>query len=317
MFMKSASSYPRATDLITPLYNPSLNYLPAEGNVADAKMALTNLHLALDGTLFATNNAYNTTVTPKSILAGNPRFPQFSDPAFYAQRDSVAARAWYGGGTGNIISGMGNFIRIRNGSIRSLARPNASRPVPALAIFIYNNEQISPDGKYIYTVNAQQRVLTTTSTDDFESVTKGTPSTADFSFSSLDSSAVTGLQTPSIQLEWDRFVTSYILSNGNGVFFPSAYQGKSLLGINFAAHNAYAYAGTEKGLKADNNTSIPGQDKTTGTAKWVNFSLNRRMLYGTNFFIGFDRKNNLYFGNTGSTMSGQYLPLEIYRIKKP
>jgi hypothetical protein len=89
------------------------------------------------------------------------------------------------------------------------------------------------------------------------------------------------------------------------------------LGINFAAHNAYAYAGTETGLKADNSTGVSGQDKTTGTAKWVNFSPNRRVLYGTNFFIGFDRKNNLYFGNTSSTMSGQYLPLEIYRIKKP
>src|SRR5260221_183408 len=210
-FMRSASQYPRAADLITPLYDRTYNYLPAEGGLATVKMALTNLHLALDGTLFALNNAYNTTVTPKSSLAGNPRFPQFSDPAFYAQRDSVSARAWYGGGTGNIISGMGNFIRVRDGAVRSLARPNATRPVPALAIFFYNNEQLSPDGKYIYSVNSQQRVLTMTSTDDFESVTKGTASTTDFSFSSLDSSAVSGFATPTMQMHNDTFGDSYIL----------------------------------------------------------------------------------------------------------
>lgn len=320
-FMKSASLYPRAADLSTPLYDPSYNYLPAEGGVADVRMALASLRLALDGTLFAVNNAYNTTVTPKSPLAGNPRFPQFSDPAWYAQRDSVIARSWYGGGTGNIVSGMGNFIRIRDRQVRSLAKPNTARPVPAMTLFYYSGQQMSPDGRYIYNLGADG-VLTVTSTDDFESETKGGGDIHNFSFSSKDTSGITGLHTPSINLSQTGWFTRYyILSNEDAVLFPSPYQGLSIPGINLAAHNVYVFAGTEKGLITNNaDVSKLGQTQTTGPAKWVNFSPNRRVLYGTNFFIGYDRKNYLYFANSsdnGSFSNPQYLPLEIYRIKKP
>lgn len=318
--------YPRAADLSTPLYDPSYNYLPAEGSVAAVKMALNNLHLALDGTLFASNQAYNTSVFAKSPLAGNPKFPQFSDPAYYAQRDSVAARTWYA--NGNITGGMGNFVRISNGSVRSLAKPNASRPVPALTVFSYLNQQMSPDGKYIYAVNSAQRVLTITSTDDFENETIGTPGAGDFSFSSLDTSSVTGWHQPTIQLDQDRFTTGYVLSNKDVAFFSSQYssQGISVLGINFSKHNAYTYAGTEAGLKIFyGDAATLNQTQTTGLAKWVNFSPMRvSNASGPMFFIGFDRRNNLYFCTYHySNVIGQgylyqpNLPMEIYRIKKP
>jgi len=308
------------------LYDPAYNYLPAEGTTKDAKIVLKNMHLTPDGTLFATNHAYNTITTPKHPLAGNPKFPQFSDPAYYAQRDSAAAQAWYTGG--NISGGLNNFVRIRNGEVKSLARPGTNTPVPSLAIFYYHNQQMSPDGKYIYAVNASQKVLTITSTDDFENETIGMPGAGDFSFSSIDTSSLTGWHQPTIQLDEERFTTGYVLSNRNGVFFPAqfGYQGVSMLGINFSRHNAYAYAGTEAGLKIPSaNAATLGQTNTTGLAKWVNFSPGRKpRTGGPLFFIGFDRRNNLYFGSYNySNVPGQvyqYLPnlsMEIFRIRKP
>lgn len=315
-FMKRAAQYPRAADLATPLYDPSYNYMPAEGNLANVKMSLSWLQLALDGTLYAANNTYNTTITPKSPLAGDPRFPQFSDPAFYAQRDSLAARSWYGYGSGDIAGGMGNFICIKNDEVRSLAKRLPSMPV-AGAEFYYRNQQLSPDGRFLYQVDVQQHLLNTISTEDFEQDSKGTPGSKEFSFSSMDTSSVTGLHTPSIQLDDDRFASYYVLSNGDAVFFPSDYQGVSLLGVNFAANNAYVYGGTEQGLKVNPFDGIAGQTKSAGLAKWVNFSPKTRSG-GYNFFVGFDRRNQLYFVSTASLNYGaQHLPLQLYRIKKP
>lgn len=316
LVMKRASQYPRAADLVTPLYDPSVNYVPAEGDIADVRMALVNLHLSLDGTLFAVNNIYNTAITPKSPLAGHPKFPQFSDPAYYARTDSLRASSWYI--TGGRNASMENFVRIRDGKLRSLAKPNASRPVPAIAVYYYANKQLSPDGKYIYEVDQLQRTLIATSTEDFESETLGVPNPGDFSFSSLDTTLATGLHTPAIQLEQDRFANYYVLSNRDVVFFPSSYNGISLLAINFSKHNAYAYAGTEKGLNFRDPADVPGQDRTAGLAKWVNFSPNRRVLYGKNLFIGFDRQNNLYYASFATQGFGaNHLLMEIYRIRKP
>ena len=90
------------------------------------------------------------------------------------------------------------------------------------------------------------------------------------------------------------------------------------MGINFTLHNAYAFAGTEAGVEARYGSSVPGQNKTIGPAKWVDFSPNRRVLYGDNRFIGFDRKNNLYFASFAKQGFGaKHLPMEIYRIRKP
>lgn len=311
-FMKTTAKYPRADDLTTLLYDPAANYLPAEGSTADTKMALANLFLAMDGTLFASNFAYRMTPFPKSPLAGNPKFPQFSQPAFYAERDSVNASVWYA--KGNIVSGMNNFVRIRNGSVRSLAKPNTMWPVPSLAIFTYLNQQISADGKFIYKMDNPSATLQVISTDDFEQETKGAPG-YEFSFSSSDSSTATGWHAPNAIFQSANFINFYILSNGDGVFFPGGYgyPGMSLLGINFAANNAYVFAGTEKGLTSND---VPGQDQTTGSAKWVNFSPIRRGNGAKNSFIGFDRKNNLYFvSSADKTVSGQP-PLEIYMITK-
>ncbi len=317
--MRTAAQYPRAADLSTLLYHPADNYLPAEGNLPDVKLVLSNIHIATDGSLLARNMAYNTVSTPKNPLAGDPRFPQFSDPNFYAQRDSVNARVWYGGGTGKITAGTGNMIRIRNGIVQSLAKPNASIPVPARGVFYYSNQQVSTDGKWLYTVNSQDRVLKIVSTDDLESETIGKAGAGNFSFSSIDSSDATRLNIPTIPLDQDRFSNYYVLSNKDVVCFPSDYQGISMLGLNFSQHNAYVYAGTEKGLKVTKSDGVAGQDKTTGLAKWVNFAPTRRSN-GANIFIGFDRKNALYFVNTASTgffANEKCLPMEIYRIRKP
>lgn len=314
LFMKPAASYQRSSDLVTLQYDPSKNYLPAEGNLADAKLALGNLQVALDGTLLASNFAYNTVVTPKSPLAGNPKFPQFSDPAWYASRDSFAARTWYGYGTGNITSGVNNFVRIRSGQVKSLAKPYASAPVPGNAIFFYSGQQMSPGGRFIYQVYSPAAQLHIISTEDMEEEVVGQPG-YEFSFSSVDTTA-TGYHHPTVMLQSANFVNYYILSNGDGVFFPGGYgyPGKSLLSVNFSKHNAYAYAGTEIGINRDD---VPGQDQTTGKTKWVNFSPLRRGLEGANFFIGFDRHNNLYFRSMNTTGFGAKVqPMEIYRIKK-
>ncbi|WP_143307498.1 hypothetical protein [Chitinophaga vietnamensis] len=318
-FLKLRSQYGRAADLTTTLYDPGVNYLPAEGSLADARIVPGDLRIALDGTLYARNMAYLTTPFPKSPLAGNPKFPQFSDPAFYATRDSVNAWMWFGLGGGYIRSGVNNFIRIRNGEVKSLAKSNSSWPVPALAIFSYLNQQMSPDGKYLYQLNARDRTLTIISTDDFEREQQGTPGKFEFSFSSMDTSAATGLHVPTIVPNEDRLANGYVLSNGDGVFFPSEFGGLSLMGINFAKHNAYAYAGTEKGLilPISENGLVPQQRNTTGLARWVNFSpvLQKNSRRS---FIGFDRKNSLYFVCINQNANGTgYLPLEIYRIKKP
>jgi hypothetical protein len=315
-FMKTTAQYPRAADLSTILYDPANNYLPAEGSVADTKMALGYLFIALDGTLFASNFAYRTNTFPKSFLADDPRFPQFSDPAFYAGRDSINAASWYA--EGKISSGMNNFVRIRNGSVRSLAKPVADWPVPALTVYNYFNQQISPDGKYIYDMNTQQALLSVISTEDFEEDVKGIPG-YEFSFSSLDSSDATGWHAPTMSFQSSNFGNFYILANGDGVFFPGGYgyPGLSLLGINFGLHNAYVYAGTEKGLQTG---EVPAQNQATGLAKWVNFDPTRRGINGKNSFVGFDRRNQLYFISTateGFISDQQHLPLEIYRIRKP
>lgn len=314
VFMKMAAQYPRAADLSTPLYDPAANYLPAEGSITDTKMALTKMQLALDGTLYASNAAYRTRIFPKSPLAGDPRFPQFSDPAFYAQRDSVSAATWYA--KGNISSGMNNFVRIDNGVLKSLAKPDASLPVPAMDVFYYYGQQISADGKNIYAVDPFKALLRVVSTEDFEEDVRGTPD-YEFSFSSKDTSGVTGWRMPVIRLQTNNFSSGYILSNGDGVFFPGGYgyPGISLLGVNFSRHNAYVYAGTEIGVAVND---VVGQDQSDGPAKWVNFSPIRRGPTGKSFFIGTDRKNNLYFGNNaGKGFTNEKLPLEIYRIVKP
>ncbi|ASZ13686.1 hypothetical protein KTO58_05785 [Chitinophaga pendula] len=313
-YMKTAAQYPRDKDLKTPLYNPSVNYLPAEGNLSTVKLTLGKMAILPDGSLIGTNLSYLTRITPKSPLADDPRFPMFKKPEYYAARDSLLAMYWYQ--DGNISSGTNNFVRIRNGVLKSLARPNPDIPVPGPAIFYYTGQQFSADGKSLYEMNTTQGQLNVISIEDFESDTRGKPG-YDFSFSSVDSSSATGRHEPNITLQQANFLNFYVLSNGNAIFFPGGYgyPGRSMLGINFTKKNAYTYAGTEIGLTSGD---VPNQNKTTGPAKWVNFDPIRRGLAGKNTFIGTDRRNNLYFISTSENINtGMPLPLEIYTIRKP
>lgn len=321
VFQRLMSFYQRAANLTDVLYDPTLNYLPAQGSVSDVKMALTNLKLSVDGTLYAINNVYNTNITPKSTV----NLPMFKDPAYYAQRDSINATTWYNSlkADGTVSSPMGSFIQIRGGNIKSLFRPNASRPVPGVLKNISVNYELGTDNRTLYqpvSLSIEKVTL-----DDLESQIILSDFSGIFNFSSQDGSSVTGLPNiPTVNLGAggfgagaNNFPAYAVLSNNNVVLFPTTGLRLSVLGVDPAKNNAYVYAGTEKGLVPPTNLIVAGQDKSTGPAKWVNFV---PKTGGSTFFIGFDRNNNIYFGKhykTGTGAATKYDPLKIYIIKKP
>lgn len=322
VFQRLRSFYQRSANLTDILYDPTLNYLPAQGNTSEVKMALTNLKLTVDGTLYAINQVYNTSITPKSTI----NLPQFKDPEYYVGRDSINAFTWYNtlkaGGT--VSSSMGNFIQIKGGNLKSLFRANATRPVPANALKnISADYQLGTDNRTLY--QAIGLSIEKTTLDDLESQSILSSFEGPFSFSGQDNTTTTGLpNTPLVSFGAggfgggsNNFPGYAVLSNSNLILFPTTALRLSVLGVNPAKNNAYVFAGTEKGLMPPTNGAVLGQDKTTGIAKWVNFAPKNG---SSTFFIGFDRNNNIYFGKhykTGTGTVTKYDPLKIYIIKKP
>ncbi|HMI01801.1 MAG TPA: hypothetical protein VK541_04920, partial [Pedobacter sp.] len=322
VFQRLRSFYKRAANLTDILYDPTLNYLPAQGSTSDVKMALTNLKLTVDGTLYAINQVYNTSITPKS----NIKLPMFKDPEYYVGRDSINAGTWFNAlkAGGSVNNGMGNFVQIRNGNLRSLFRANTTRPVPASAIKnISADYQLGTDNRTLYQTTGLS--IEKTTLDDLESQSILSSFEGPFSFSGQDQSTITGLpNTPSLSFGSggfgggsNNFPAYAVLSNNNIILFPTTALRLSVLGVDAIKNNAYVFAGTEKGLMPPDNLVVAGQDKGTGPAKWVNF---RPKNGSSTFFIGFDRNNNIYFGKhykTGVGATTQYDPLKIYVIKKP